>query len=656
MSENNTEGVNRIWVYSFVLLPIILGIGQLFIGSGRDLPTFVVIDDKDGDVGGPEELVFMLQYLGTDYELAVKDGTVINHFEFNEMIDFSQSIVERYRELNPENSNNILSDLLNLENLVNAKSHKNKVRTQAARLVKILSNEFNVTPFPARPPNSSKGKLLYKTNCASCHGDTGAGDGPSVSEGLMDPMPRSFRDQRLNSIAPYQVYNAVTFGVEGTDMPAHETLDMQERWAVSFFVFSLQEDFSPLEPRREFKLNLRELATQSKQELASVFSDLEKDQLNGYVDYLRFYPPGPSPIELLALSRDTINRSVAAYRTGDNVGARELALDAYLYGIEPVEAELRLLNATIVDRLERELASYRMSLKYEDSLEKHLLVAKQLTGTIQEAERSFSQVWGGSFFTFLQSLTIILREGIEAALLVGLLLAYLFKIRRLALLKLVYFGCALGVVAGLLTWLVGKHLLLAVGHTEALEAITSLLAASVLFWLSLWIFHNYDVKKWTGYMQKQTSQAVKTGSGWMVALSAFLAVYREAVETLLFYQVLWLRSRGSGLIILVGFLAGTLLLCVFVILWLKLGIRLDLKPFFLVSGCILGVLSVIFSGYGVRELQSIGYLNETPLRWMISVPFLEIWPVRESLGLQLGIVFSCLLGWQVAKRYRVKDF
>ena len=656
MSEHKTEAVNRIWVHSFVLLPIILGIGQLFIGSGRDPQSFVAIDDKDVDVGGPEELVFMLQYLGTDYELAVKDGKVISQFEFDEMRDFSQSIVERYRALKPANSKNILSDLLNLKNLVNSKAHKNKVRTQAARLVEILSDEFNVTPFPARPPNPSKGKLLYKTNCARCHGETGAGDGPSVSEGLMDPVPRSFRDQRLNSISPYQVYNAVTFGVEGTDMPAHETLDMQERWSVSFFVFSLQEDFSPLEPKKEIKLNLRKLATQSKQELASVFSDLDKDQLSGYIDYLRLYPPGPSPLELLALSRDTIKRSVAAYRAGDNVGAGALALDAYLYGIEPVEAELRLLNSTILDRLERELANYRMSLKYEDALEKNLLVAEQLTGTIQEAERIFSQVWSGSVFTFLQSLTIILREGIEAALLVGLLLAYLFKIRRLDLLKLVYFGCALGVVAGLLTWLVGQHLLVAVGHREALEGVTSLLAASVLFWVSLWIFHNYDVKQWKGYMQKRTSRAVKTGSGWIIALFAFLAVYREAVETVLFYQVMWLRSSDSSLIILVGFLAGTLLLCAFLIVWLKLGIRLNLKPFFLVSGCILGVLSVIFSGYGVRELQSVGYLNETPLRWMISLPLLEIWPVRESLGLQLGIVLSFFLGWQVAQRYRVKGF
>ena len=125
------------------------------------------------------------------------------------------------------------------------------------------------------------------------------------------------------------------------------------------------------------------------------------------------------------------------------------------------------------------------------------------------------------------------------------------------------------------------------------------------------------------------------------------------METALFYQALWLRSGNLAVMIICGFAAGMLLLAGFVVIWLKLGIRLNLKPFFVVSGILLGALSVIFAGYGVRELQNVGYLQETPLSWMISLPFLEIWPVREGLILQLGIVLSFLLGWQVARRRTV---
>ena len=269
--------------------------------------------------------------------------------------------------------------------------------------------------------------------------------------------------------------------------------------------------------------------------------------------------------------------------------------------------------------------------------------------SLEEARTGQASAWGGGSFTFVQALTIILREGIEAALLVGLLLAYLTRVGRKELRVYVYWGCLGGGAAGLLTWMAGHQLLVSAGHREALEGITSLLAAAVLFWVSLWIFHNLDVQKWKGYMHEQASRAVSAGSGWFLASAAFLAVYREAVETALFYQALWLRSGDLAAMVISGFAAGMLLLFGFVVIWLKLGIRLNLKPFFVISGILLGTLSVIFAGYGVRELQNVGYLQQTSLDWMIALPFFEIWPVREGLILQLGIVLSFLLGWQLAR-------
>ncbi len=647
--------MNRIWTYSLVLLPIVLGIAQLFMGPGSDLPDGRVPSVQESAAGGPEQLVFMLQYLGTDYELAIEDGEVISQFEFQEMLAFSQEVVERYRILRPDDPTNILPGLRELQNLVKAKADQKTVRSWAGKLVQSLSSEFSVTAFPARPPRVSAGELIYETNCQRCHGATGAGDGPSVAEEEMDPGPRSFRDQRLNAMAPYQAYNAVTFGVEGTAMPAHETLDVQERWDVSFFIFTLREDFSPREPIQGTRVNLRQLATQSNLELALMVSDVDDAAALSYVDYLRRYPPEPSLRELLVVARDTLKRSVAAYRDGDAGGAAALSLDAYLYGIEPAEAALRLVDSGMVNRLEGDLASYRMALKNGESVEKTLLAARQLTSTLDEAERSSRDTWSGSVFTFVQGLTIILREGIEAVLLVGLLLAYLAKAGRTELQPFVYLGCTGGVVAGLLTWLAGRHLLLSAGYREALEGFTSLLAAGVLFWVSLWFFHNLDVRRWKAYMRGQAALAVKAGGGWVLAVAAFLAVYREALETALFYQALWLRSSGSLLLILAGLLVGILFLSGFVVIWLKLGIRLNLKPFFVVTGILLGVLSVIFAGYGIRELQNVGYVSETPLSWMISFPVFEIWPVREGLVLQVGIVLSFLLGWQWARRRTVSS-
>ncbi len=269
-----------------------------------------------------------------------------------------------------------------------------------------------------------------------------------------------------------------------------------------------------------------------------------------------------------------------------------------------------------------------------------------LSALTVQAQEVAHQTQAASGFFFLQSLTIILREGIEAALLLALMLTCLTATGYHRFRKHVVWGAAAGVIFGVMTWWIVRFALrISPLQQEALEGITSLLAAAVLFSVSFWVIYQVDIRHWKRYIQSRAEQALITGSGFSLASSAFLAVYREAVETVLFYEVLWSRSNSRQVAILMGLATGAVVLAVTVVAMFRFGLHIPLKPFFVITGLLLGVLAFVFAGYGVRELQAIGWIKITPLDWMIVLPLLEIRSTLESLGLQLGILLSFLIGW-----------
>ncbi|HJS73933.1 MAG TPA: FTR1 family protein, partial [Vicinamibacteria bacterium] len=365
------------------------------------------------------------------------------------------------------------------------------------------------------------------------------------------------------------------------------------------------------------------------------------------LDFYRSAVPETEDEELLRMAERKLAESFGAFQNGDRDRAVRLSIEAYLEGIEPAEATLLSMDARLVRNLERELTQYRAELREgagREAVAARLDRIQDLTG---DARKTLAGSKGGFGFAFLQSAAIILREGIEAALLVALLLSYLAAAGIPQLRRYILGGAFAGLVAGGLTWFVAQLVIeSSTLQREALEGLTSLLAAAVLFSVSAWILHNADLKRWKSYIHEKAATALGTGSGLALATVSFLAVYREAFETVLFYQALWLRSgsQSSGAIAM-GLVSGLVVLLAIIVLMFRYGKRLPLKPFFAITGVLLGVLSLVFAGYGVAELQKIGWIQETPLVWVPYIPFLELQPTVEGLSLQLGIFLSFLLSW-----------
>ncbi|MFQ5709103.1 MAG: FTR1 family protein [bacterium] len=643
-------------LYSLIFAPIAIAILFLILPLQRKSALGLNVNHKtDADPSGikPEKLIFLLQYIGIDYGGAVANRTVINSSEYQEMLEFSKTVGDWYRQLHPELAGDTTHwELKRLEKLVEAKGAWSEIKISTNRLIREISDELNVNPYPTGVPDLAEGKRYYELACAECHGVRGDGWGRSAKE--INPPPSSFQDaEYMNEATPYQFFNAITFGVQGTAMPSHQqAFNELQRWDIAFYLMTLRDGFAPRAPESSVDLSVKELAITSNKDLIAQLKTTSKSQMygdsvwSGVVDYLRQHPPQMSRAERLQLASRKLSASMASYADGKTGEALQLSLEAYFDGFEPLEPSLLQRDRFLVTHVENGFSKYRSALRSGEPVAQVKQRYQELYQTLSGLDSAIAPSEMGKGFAFIQSLTIIVREGVEAALLVALLVTYLVVSGHRNLRKYVGAGALFGVVLGLVTWVAAQRFVTITGfQNEVLEGMTSLLAAVVLFSVSFWLIHKIDIQKWKSYIHTRAERAVGTGSGFALATAAFLAVYREAFETVLFYEALWLKSSLVHQQIILGFVLGMIALSVLVILIFKFGVKIPLKPFFAVTGILLALLAFVFAGYGVRELQNIGLLRETSLPWQVDWNLLEIHSTLEGLALQFAILFSFLLAW-----------
>ena len=179
---------------------------------------------------------------------------------------------------------------------------------------------------------------------------------------------------------------------------------------------------------------------------------------------------------------------------------------------------------------------------------------------------------------------------------------------------------------------------------EALEGFTMVAATGVLFYVSYWLLSKMEVVKWNHFVKSKVQDALTSGSSLALASAAFLAVYREGFETVLFYKALFLSGGPSGgaMPIVLGILLGSVVMVAVYVAISRFGLRLPLKPFFGVTSAFLYYMAFVFAGKGVAELQDGGTLPTTIVLGAPRVPALGIYPTVESLLVQ-GVLLLLLI-------------
>jgi high-affinity iron transporter len=541
--------------------------------------------------------------------------------------------------------------------------------------------------LPNGPIDVAAGRAIYEKTCASCHGMRGMGDGPAAA-GLNPKPPAIGSAKEMHERSPALLYRIMSVGVAGTPMAGFANqLTPNERWNVVSYLTSLRSSTTEIaEGEGLFAQRCTQChgvlgsgetpltrtlsrvppeigafgwqAERSDAQLASVVRDgmagspmppahdLTPAQVQSVVAYLRTLPLRErSTTTVASAGRDSgadaaaanalslLEQSLTAYRAGRLSDASDRAFDAYL-AFEPIETPARARDPGVVSSMEKLFADFKGAVRAND-----IRGAERARDAIEATMPKvvdLTQRTGSGSEAFVQSFLIILREGFEAILVIGAVVAFLLKTGHRERLRDIWWGVAVGLLASAVTAVVLKTVLGAMpASREIIEGLTLLVAVAVLFSVSYWLISRVEAAKWQQFIREKVNNALAHGGGKALAFVAFLAVYREGAETALFYQALFDEGPRVALPITLGLVLGFAALAVIFVLFYRYGVRIPLRPFFSVTSVLLYYMAFVFIGKGVRELQE---GNAMPITLIPGFPHIEalgLYPTWQTVLAQL---------------------
>jgi high-affinity iron transporter len=597
-----------------------------------------------------ERLAALADYVAADYPGAVRDGKVIAESEFDEQ----RGLISEPSPGHDSAREALAKQVQALADDVDARAPEAKVAADCRAIHKMLIDDYGLVLAPLAPPSLARAQMIYASTCAQCHGSDGRADTERAK--TLNPPPLNFLDpERMARVSPALAFHALTFGIANTGMASFDTLPASDRWSLAFYVVGLRHQQANAAHGEQLLKTTRAPVAATASRLAEL-SDAQLDEL------LAPSLPPPARGDAIAYLRTRASFAQAAggefaearrllaavaASAADRDKARELAVAAYLEGVEPHEAALRARDRALCDRVESSFLTLRHTIDAgatidADNVRRDVARAAMILDGAEERQR------GGESVPFFAALAIALREGFEISLLVAALLAFVRKSGHPESAPYVHAGWLIAVPAGTVTWFVVGA---AVGgaRRELSEGLLSLVAALMLLFVSHFVLGKLESRRWLQFLERKT-RATSTRP-WPLMMVAFVAAYREAIEIVLFFRALAIDSPGRGTSIAMGALVGVVLLAGVVFAMQQLGRRLNPRPVMLASGVLLTALAISLVGEGVRALQEGGYLSLTPVGdGNGGLPSIGLFPTVEGIVSQLVVLGLVLLPLWLERR------
>ena len=375
-----------------------------------------------------------------------------------------------------------------------------------------------------------------------------------------------------------------------------------------------------------------------------------------------------------------LDKAYKSYAGGDGAKGATLVNDAYYQYYEKLGFEKNVMNAISGDRVSQVEYQFKMcrksmntgvslkdTKKLVDDLKAMLVEdAGKLDGGAADKEGSFTKFITSSVG---QAFLILIREGLEALLVVAAVVAYLVKSGNKRFTKWIYLGVVAGLagsglVAVLFTFLFGGS-----GPVQEIsEGVCALIATLMLLWTSNWMLNKSSVEAWNNYIRNKTEAAVagaqskvesgqRLGLGMIASLAmlSFLAVFREGAETVIFYESIYSMSQDAHGMWVGGLAAAAVLIVIFLVLRFT-SVKIPIGPFFLVTSIVMAVLVVIFAGGGIHALIEGDLIEGTYLSSVPTNDWIGLYPYVETITAQVIAAIAVVVLFVVGsiKKHRMK--
>lgn len=350
--------------------------------------------------------------------------------------------------------------------------------------------------------------------------------------------------------------------------------------------------------------------------------------------------------------RMKLDEMLLQYKKGIYNEALLTSRSAYLDSYENIEIPLRPINPDFTLDMEIKFAELRNLIQSQSPYKEIQSKTIEIRNGLDESERLVSGTGIiAPTIAFSTSFSIIFREGLESALIVGAILTYLDASRNQRFKKHIYYGLLLAAAATGITWFIAEHIIEISGASrELIEAIAGVSAVGVLFWVSFWVLNRIETKKWIEFVKAKIWKATTTGGVTVFIMLSFFTVYREGFETVLFYQAMLSFAKYMEWYVIAGMTLGLIVIVGIAFIVRKLGKKLPLRVLFGLTMAIGAYMSITFIGNAVRSFQEAGYISATHMIGII--PRLDInlaamtgiHPTLETVVAQLILLSVYIVG------------